>query len=265
MDLEYATWDKNKIERVQTQFLKQILGCNYQTSNNMVRADTGSRPLINAIIKRFISYIKNIQTKKSLLCYDSVVFETENSELPNFYSFNKIFGLNVQELIMKSKGEVNKICNGNYDRFWSGKISLSPKAASFIKFKTNISIESHLALNFNIKHKKAISRLRLSNHPLIIEKGRHFKIDKHERKCYFCEDKIENEEHFLVNCPRYSPQRKILEDLCIELCTKYEDLTVEQKFIFLMTNENEANIKVLGKFIVNSLAVRKNLITCFFS
>ena len=89
-----------EIERVQTQFLKQILGCNYQTSNNMVRADTGSRPLI---IKRFISYIKNIQTKKSLLCYNSVVFETENSELPNFYSFNKNFGLNVQELIMKSK------------------------------------------------------------------------------------------------------------------------------------------------------------------
>ena len=40
MNFDYATWDKNKIERVQTQFLKQILGCNYQTSNNMVRADT---------------------------------------------------------------------------------------------------------------------------------------------------------------------------------------------------------------------------------
>ena len=160
---------------------------------------------------------KNIQTKKSLLCYDSVVFETENSKLPNFYSFNKNFGLNAQELIMKSKGEVNKICNGNYE---SGKISQSPKAASFIKFKTNIRIESHLALNFNINHKKAISRFRLSIHPLMIEKGRHLKIDKHERKCYFCEDKIENEEHFLVNCPLYSPQRKILEDVCIELCTK---------------------------------------------
>ena len=83
----------------------------------------------------FISHIKNIQTKKSLLCYDFVVFETEHSELPNFYSFNKNFGLNVQELIMKSKGEVNKICNSNYDRFWSGKISQSPKATSFIKFR----------------------------------------------------------------------------------------------------------------------------------
>ena len=82
---------------------------------------------------------------------------------------------------MKSKGEVNKICNVNYDRFWSGKISQSPKAASFIKFKTNISTESHL----NITHKKAISRCRLSNHPLMIEKGSHLKIDKHERKCKF--------------------------------------------------------------------------------
>ena len=99
----------------------------------------------------------------------------------------------------------------------------------------------------------------------MIEKGRHLKIDKHERKCYFCEDKIKNEEHFLVNCPLYSPQRKILKDACIELCTKYEDLTEEQTFIFLMTNENETNIKALGKYIVSSFVVRKNLITYFFS
>jgi hypothetical protein len=265
MNFDYATWDKSKIERVQTQFLKQILGCNFQTSNDMARADTGSRPLINAIIKRFISYTKNIHSRKSALCYDSIIFEAENSELPNFCSFNKNFDLDIQELLKKSKGDVNKICDGNYDRFWGGKIIQSTKAASFIKFKTNISIEPHLVLNFSMKHKKAISRFRLSNHPLMIEKGRHLKIDKHERKCYFCKDKIENEEHFLVNCPLYSPQRKVLEDICIETCTKYEDLTQEQKFIYLMTNENENTTKALGKYIVNSLTVREKIITYFFS
>ena len=31
-------WDNTKIERVQKQFLKQVLGCNIRTSNNMIRA-----------------------------------------------------------------------------------------------------------------------------------------------------------------------------------------------------------------------------------
>ena len=55
MNFDYLSWENSKIERTQTQFLKQVLGCNFQTSNNMVRADTGCRPLINMIIKIFIS------------------------------------------------------------------------------------------------------------------------------------------------------------------------------------------------------------------
>ena len=113
INFDYVTWEKCKIERVQTQFLKQVLGCNFQTSNNMVRADTGSRPLINVLIKRFISYTKSIQSRKSALCYDAMVFETQNSDSPNFYKFNKNFNLDIKDLVLKSKGEVNKICDGN--------------------------------------------------------------------------------------------------------------------------------------------------------
>ena len=46
-DYDYATWDKDKIERVHTQFLKRILGCNFNTTNNMVRSE-----------KRVITYVK---------------------------------------------------------------------------------------------------------------------------------------------------------------------------------------------------------------
>ncbi len=128
MNFDYATWDNCKTERVQTQFLKQILGCNFKTSNNMTRADTGSRPLINMIIKRFIYYTKNIQSRRSALCYDSMVFETENSESPNFCKFNQNFNLDIKDLVQKSKREVNKICDSNYDRFWGSKILESTKA-----------------------------------------------------------------------------------------------------------------------------------------
>ena len=125
----------------------------------------------------------------------------------------------------------NKICVGNYDRFWSGKILVTKRHHS-----TNLKItalEKHLHLNFNLKHKMALSRFRLSNHPLMIEKGRHLRIEKNERKCYFCKDKIEDEEHFLINCP-------------------------------LMSNEDEKVIKALGRFISDSLNLRDRIITYFF-
>ena len=264
MNFTYETWDKCNIERVHTQFLKQELGCAFQTSNNMVRADTGSRPLINTLIKRYITFTKSIQAKNSTLCYDAIVFETEHSESPNFWSFNQNYNLDIKDLALKCKSEVHKICDGNYDRFWSNEISKSSKAISFNNFKTNIALEPHLTLNFNLKHKIALSRFRLSNHALMIEKGRHLKIDKNERKCIFCENEIENEKHFLIICPIYSAGRKSLENICNEICTRYEHLNENQKFIYIMSNENDKIIKALGKFISNSFTIREKIITYFF-
>ena len=43
IDQNFIEWDKNKIERVHTQYIKRILGCNYNTSNNMTRGELGTR------------------------------------------------------------------------------------------------------------------------------------------------------------------------------------------------------------------------------
>ena len=66
-----------------------------------------------------------------------------------------------------------------------GKLS---KAESYVKFKENITFENYLSIIENEKHRKALTRLRLSCHPLLIEKGRHHKIPipKTERFCPFC-------------------------------------------------------------------------------
>ena len=151
------------------------------------------------------------------------------------------------------------------DFFFGGNISVRPKAISLNKYKTTIILESYLAQKFNIKHKIAISRFRLSNHQLMIEKGRHMKpkIERNERLCYLCKNEIENEEHFLVTCPLYSPQRKVLENACVENCIRYDYLSKEQKFIFIMSNENEDILKSLGNFIFNSMILREKIIEYF--
>ena len=63
--LTKCTWTgiANNVERVHTQYLKRILGCNYSTSNNMIRGEVGSRPLIVDIIKRVVNYTKYIENR----------------------------------------------------------------------------------------------------------------------------------------------------------------------------------------------------------
>ena len=54
-----------------------------------------------------------------------------------------------------------------------------------------------------------MSKFRLSNHRLMIEKGRH-NLAVHNRKCPFSLTHIGDETHFLINCPIYSSIRESL-------------------------------------------------------
>ena len=241
------------------------LGCKTQTSNNMIRADTGCRPLISQVIKRYILYVKKLKQTTSNLSYDSFNYETETEAIPNFMVFLEKFNMNI-DILQDPKIDIKKLCSETYDRFWRESISESPKAISFIKYKTRINLESYLFQNLNLKHKIAISRFRLSSHLLMIERGRHMrpKLERNERFCYFCNNTVENEEHFLLICPLYSPQRKTLETFCRESCNRYDSLNSEQKFIFIMSNESNDILKILGKFTFDSMGLREKIIEYFY-
>ena len=55
-----------------------------------------------------------------------------------------------------------------------------------------------------------LTKFRLSDHELNIEKGRHKDIKRQERFCPCCSLKkqIENETHFLLECPYYNNLRQ---------------------------------------------------------
>ena len=64
------------------------------------------------------------------------------------------------------------------------------------------------------------------------------KIPLNERKCIFCnKNSVEDEIHFLLDCDFYSDLRYALtENACI-LFENFENLILEDKFLFIMTNE----------------------------
>ena len=102
----------------------------------------------------------------------------------------------------------------------------------------------------------------------MIEKGRHVKpkkIERNERFCQFCEKIVEDEKHFLISCPLYTPALRILESVCIDNCPQYEFLNADQKFIFILSNENPVIINHLGKFVAESMSLRERLVDYFFT
>jgi hypothetical protein len=52
----------------------------------------------------------------------------------------------------------------------------------FSNLKQNLSVESYLSIS-NYEYRKLITKLRISEHNLLIEKGRHLNIPREQRLC----------------------------------------------------------------------------------
>ena len=260
MDFDFLSWEKGKTERVQTQFIKRVLGCNIQTSNIMIRGEVGMRPLLLNVIKSVVAYTENIKNRPTSTVYAAYDYELHNDVSPNFCTFIEKFDLNLQNNV--NKNSLKKICQDTYDRRWWEEIINSPKATSYAKFKNNVKWERYLNQVGNSKHRKSLSRFRLSNHPLLIERGRHMRprLERSDRKCFRCSSDIEDECHFVIKCPLYIKERNRLFDACRKTCLSFDSMSEEQKFIFILSNEDIDITRVFAGFLFRSFKIRETSI-----
>ena len=96
-----------------------------------------------------------------------------------------------------------------------------------------------------------MTKLRLSNHNLMIEKGRHNKVEHQLRFCIFCPNCIEDEYHFVMICPVYAMSRQKLLD---ETNIRNYRMTNWDTFVALMT-EN-CCVEQTAEFINNANYIR---------
>ena len=263
IDNDCESWEKSKIEQIHVQYLKRILGCNINTSNIMARGEVGVRPLILEIINRTINYTKSIKERNTSTVFSAFNYELCNTYTPNFTMFVSKVLPNQYDIESLSRIKIRKKINEFYDRYWTLKLSESPKAITYTSIKNTVFLEKYLCTIENLKHKIALSRFRLSNHDLLIEKGRHMRprLERSDRKCFLCKDKIENEIHFLTECPLYNNERKILFNSCRRTCPNFDYLvTNEQIFCFVMTSEEPIVIRNLAKFIFQAFKIRHDVL-----
>ena len=124
--------------------------------------------------------------------------------------------------------------------------------------KTKIGCENYLTKILSINDRKALTKFRLSNHSLMIEKGRHLGVNKDARFCNFCLDKVEDEMHFLLNCKTFKLHRRKLFEKANENLRYFYRFNDKAKFIALLNNPKLT--LCIGKYLCQTLELRDFLL-----
>ena len=113
------------------------------------------------------------------------------------------------------------------------------KARTYAKHKTEYKYETYLDLVKIRRHRVALTKLRLPDHILMIEVGRHRrpKLDIEQRLCKDCHDNIEDEAHFLVTCLTHNYHKQLI-DKIVENNPAYSNMTEQNQYTYIMNINN---------------------------
>ena len=170
---------------------------------------------------------------------------------------------NVDPLKLKNS-HIRTAIRQRFEKNWQENIEnvqISPKLRTYQLFKKTHEFEPYLHIT-NSKLRSAIAKFRTSAHSLEIERGRYAKpkTPVEKRICYVCDHKaIEDEFHFLIQCPLYQEERKKMYAVYDNEIGSINVLSDPEKFIMIMSSKSIKMLLSLGNFIVNSMGKRDAL------
>jgi len=121
---------------------------------------------------------------------------------------------------------------------WEVNIEKKPKLRTFRIFKKTYQTENYVKRYLSKSSRAILAQFRCGISPLKIEIGRFYNIPLELRLCELCSpDSIEDEKHFLLECPEYSDERELLYNAADEINPHFNALESDKKLEFLMQNE----------------------------
>ena len=256
----------NPIENLYMKFCKDLLGVQKQTTNAGVLLELGKSPLCIQAKKLCIKNWERIAVHKKANLVLEISYEwaeiTNVSWALKVKNYLEKIGfldnfLTKQPQILVHK----KILCRELDMFHQSEFynieQETAKLRTYSMIKTKIGMEEYLTNIYNITDRISMSKFRLSNHRLMIEVGRHKKIDRQYRKCPFCLNEVEDEIHFLTTCPVYSTCRN---SLLMELSIPIGLLITEKQRLFQFLMTDKYAVRLTAKFITNAMLIREFLL-----
>ena len=164
-----------------------------------------------------------------------------------------------QDLNTLSKYKIRSLIKDDFNHKWQTYINTYTKADTYKSFKNVVKFEPYLRDIKNRKHRVAFSKLRLSDHCLMIEKGRHHRptLPREQRKCPTCITKIENEVHFMTECSAYN-RFHLYEAISLQT-PNFRSLNNEQQFIYMMSQEDQNTTYTLAHCTFYWLKTRREI------
>ena len=166
------------------------------------------------------SWAKSVKLLKESLGFDHVWIEQGMGDV---YMFLRVFKQRLTD---------------NFIQGWNEQISNSSRANTY-KLIANFNFKCYLDFVTVLKFRYAFTRLPVAPHRLEIEAGRWHKPNRtpvEERKCIFCRNSLDDEFHFVIECPLY-------QDLRQEYIKRYFWTRPNMpKFIELLQSENKKTI-----------------------
>ena len=253
----------NPVEKLLLTIYKQLLGVQKQTSGIGVLLELGTVPLMLFAKKLALKNWERMKMGKG----NSIVLDVFNSgefswdvNIKNIFESCNMVNFYHQDYPDKKHPFLfKKIFKKLSDIFHVESLKAikenTSKLRTYSLFKSDLGMEPYLLDIKNFEMRAKITKFRLSNHNLRIETGRHEKIDKEERFCPFCPEKVEDEKHFLLVCPIYCHLRQLHLSPLIATIDGYETFSTSDKMKSLMSSVDFN----LYKFISNGLDLRNFL------
>ena len=254
----------NPFENLHMKFYKQLLGVQKQTTNIGVLLELGLVPLKMYAIKNAIKNWVRIacDVRANDLVVKSYNFGlSEKLKWPEYIETN-LSQIGMMESFLNKRNishvEVFQRLSDIFHQESFAEINKeSSKLRTYSLIKTKIGLESYLTDNIKLNTQDTIllTKFRISNHDLMIEKGRHMKIDKSQRFCPFCPKSIETEMHFLLHCKTVSHLRsELFTDIRPKICANFNTFSDQDKFIYLL--KKQKIVKNVACFLRKSLQLR---------
>ena len=257
-------------DKLHFRFLKYILGVNRKSSNIAVLSETGRYPLYFSIISSMIKYAHRLESLSEGLLYDAFICNKELSakNIQTWYSavsyIIEKLDINMAQRLRNITDIVGKKLQKNFNDYWKKeqmqyRNSEDGKLDTYFKLKDCFKREEYLVLK-EFKLRQNISKIRISSHSLKIETGRYGinRLDRSKRTCDLCNCQVvENEVHFILQCPVYSEIRKLYFQQVSKTCQNFSNLSAWEKFLWLFNNEDISVLKSLGNYIEKATTMRK--------
>ena len=251
----------NPIENIHIRFCKDLLGVQRQTTNIGVLLELGRVPIMLYGKKNCIKNwgrIHIVGSANKILIWSHLNSLENNlkwtSSVSDCLNQMGIGGGNRDVRIHKPA--MKRLSDIFHQEAFAAINRDGSKLRTYAKIKLEPGLENYLSSIQNVEKRISLSKIRLSNHDLMIEEGRHLKLEVNQRNCPFCPGNLlEDESHFLLTCNTFSSLRNDLLCAVKLFIPTFEYWSKEHQMKSLLSEKTIINLT--ANYLHKALQVRR--------